>query len=158
MTNGILDEESREVVPHDSFSPPPCSVLNLYQKLPSTNIDDENDPFLSLYNKENEHYTFSSKSYSVQVFTTEEDYFYEAAFMLRLINQPQGWESKVHSLALIDDTVDRRHKHLVLYNFIALSLVRKARGDVCTVALYQSPTSVEVYYSKNRPRGVDADV
>lgn len=131
-----MEEESREVVPHDSFSPPSYSVLSLYQKLPSfTSIDDENDPLLNLYHKENEHYTFQTKHIPSKYFTTEEDYFYEAAFMLRLINQPQGWESKTNSLALIDDTVDRRHKHLVLYNFIALSLVRKARGDVCAVAL-----------------------
>ena len=129
-----LEEESREAVPHDSFSPPPCSVLSLYQKLPSfTSIDDENDPLLNLYHKENEHYTFQTKHIPSEYFTAEEDYFYEGAFMLRLINQPQGWESKMHSLELIDDTVDRRHKHLVLYNFISLSLIRKARGDVCAL-------------------------
>lgn len=46
---------------------------------------------------------------------------------------------------------------MVLYNFIAVSLVRKAKDDVCAVALYQSPTSVEVYYAKNRPWGENAD-
>ena len=40
-----LKEEIREVVPHDSFSPPSYSVFSLYKKIPSfTNIDDENEP------------------------------------------------------------------------------------------------------------------
>ena len=37
---------------------------------------------------------------------TEENYFYKAAILLRLVNQPQISESQMNSPALIDDDVD----------------------------------------------------
>ena len=61
------------------------------------------------------------------------------------------------ALARLEDTTDRRYNHLHLYNFIALSLVRKSKGDVCAVTVYQSHTSVEVDYSKISSRQEDAE-
>lgn len=86
-----LKEEIREVVPHDSFSPTSYSVFSLYKKFPSfTNIDDENEPpSRSLQQREKNHSTFQTKHIPSEYLTTKKNYFYEAAFMLRLINQPQ---------------------------------------------------------------------
>ena len=61
------------------------------------------------------------------------------------------------ALARLEDTTDKRYKHLRLYNFIALLLVRKSKGDVCAVTAYQSHTSIEVYYAKNSSRQEDPE-
>ena len=59
------------------------------------------------------------------------------------------------ALAGLEDSTDRGYKHLHLYNFVALSLVRQSRGDVCAVTVYQSLTSVEVCFAKNAVRQAD---
>lgn len=56
---------------------------------------------------------------------------------------------------LHDDSVwlnDRVKKHLVLYNWIALSLVCAPYSDVVDIAVYrcEDPRGTEVYYAKNQ--------
>ena len=86
----------------------------------------------------------------------ESDLFYEASRLLQLMKVPLAWEARMSALARLEDGNDRRYKHLHLYNFIALALVRKAQGDVCSVAVYQSNTAVELYYAKKTHRGANA--
>jgi len=67
----------------------PFSVFT--KKNPSfTNIDDENEPpSQPLQRRKKNHSTFQTKQIPSEYLTTKKNYFYEAAFILRLINQPQ---------------------------------------------------------------------
>ena len=48
-------------------------------------------------------------------------------------------------------------KHVILYGFLALSLVREKEQDVAAIAIYHFKDTVEVYYTKNTMKQADVD-
>ena len=76
------------------------------------------------------------------------DFLDECILLLHLLdkrtNNSEHWESYLHKYGEYDA------KHIILYNWIALSLVRERHADVAAVAVYRlkgKPT--RVYYAKN---------
>ena len=80
------------------------------------------------------------------VHNEKNDFLDEAIALLNSIypNGPANVED-VFMYPHDDDTA----KHIILYNWIALSLVRKAERDVAAIAVYQHGDGVTVYWTKN---------
>jgi hypothetical protein len=77
-----------------------------------------------------------------------------------LLLEAQRLKMIKESWTLHDDSPwinEREKKHLVLYNWIALSLVRAPHADVAAIAVYRFKDSrgTEVYYSKNEVKPED---
>jgi hypothetical protein len=134
----MLLKEPKQQERHSSVGTT-LSVLNLYSPAVPNNV-------------------IETPSILEEYLSFESDLFYEASHLLQLAKVPLPWESRMAALARLEDNTVSRYKHLHLYNFIALSLVRKSRGDVCAVTVYQSLTSLEVYYAKNTTRQADNEI
>ena len=44
---------------------------------------------------------------------------------------------------------EKERRHLIIYSFLALSIVLEDQRDVAAVAVYQLPDSIQIYYAKN---------
>ena len=76
----------------------------------------------------------------------EKDFLDEAIVLLNSIYSRGRADGKDVVMYPHDDDIA---KHIILYNWIALSLVRKAEGDVAAVAVYQQSDGLTVYWTKN---------
>jgi hypothetical protein len=80
------------------------------------------------------------------VHNEENDFLDEAIALLNSI-YPNG-PADVEDVVMYPHDNDTA-KHIILYNWIALSLVRKAERDVAAIAVYQHGDGVNVYWTKN---------
>ena len=162
------EEDFLEPLSHSSdASPLPYSVMSLFSKMPLEESEQQEGlssiagaalpSILNLYTAAVPNKAIKPCSVPEEYESFQSDLFYEASHLLQLVKVSLPWESRMAALARLEDMMDRRYKHLHLYNFIALSLVRKPKGDVCAVTVYQSDTSIEVYYAKNSSRQEDAE-
>jgi hypothetical protein len=77
----------------------------------------------------------------------EREFFYEALLLLeRSQNKDVNDGEEEHP----DEITDVSSKDIILYAFLALSLVKDAERDVAAVAVYEMKDSVRVFYTKNR--------
>ena len=145
----------------------PYSVMSLFSKMPLEESEEQEGlssipgaafpSILNLYTAAMPNKAIEPNSILEDYESIESDLFYEASHLLQLAKVSLPWESRMAALARLEDRTDGRYRHLHLYNFIALSLVRKFKGDVCAVTVYQSHTAIEVYYAKNSSRQEDAE-
>ena len=82
------------------------------------------------------------------------DFVDESILLLHILGKnktnSKQWVSYVRDLNAHDS------KHIILYNWVALSLVREAYADVAAVAVYSFPKKPsQVYYSKNNLNSSD---
>ena len=76
------------------------------------------------------------------------DFLDECILLLHLLDKPKKnskhWVSYLHKYGKYDS------KHIIFYNWIALSLVREAHADVAAVAVYRlKDRAARIYYAKN---------
>jgi hypothetical protein len=82
------------------------------------------------------------------------DFVDECILLLHVLERPkpnsENWESHLHNYNESD------RKHIILFNWIALSLVREAHGDVAAVAIYRLKDKPDrIYYAKNNLSSAD---
>jgi hypothetical protein len=82
------------------------------------------------------------------------DFLDECILLLHLLHKPEKnskhWESYLHKYSKDDS------KHIIFYNWVALSLVREAHADVAAVAVYRfKDRPARIYYAKNNLNSKD---
>ena len=78
-------------------------------------------------------------------------FLYEGLRILSVAQPAPDWDTELHTLTMSEDRDNVRHKHLFLYNFLALALIRREKSDIAAVAFYQSARTIECYWAKNHP-------
>ena len=86
----------------------------------------------------------------IEVSETDAELSEEAAVIISHCLQPEQPRSEADTL-LEFEYIDAQElqQNLLISNFLAVSLVRKADSDTAAVAIYNSPTSITVYFTKN---------
>ena len=84
------------------------------------------------------------------ILNEELDFVDEAIILLDLARKTKNF-SKPKWKSYLHDLTDSEKKHLILYNWIATSIVREKAADVAAVAAYvfNDARGTQVYYSKN---------
>src|SRR5436190_14729179 len=82
------------------------------------------------------------------------DFVDECILLLHLLDKPKKnskhWASYFHKYSKYDS------KHIIFYNWIALSLIREAHADVAAVAVYRlKDKPSRIYYAKNNLNSQD---
>jgi hypothetical protein len=80
------------------------------------------------------------------------EFFYEALLLLERSQSNSRIDEEEES---VQEIADSSAKHVILYAFLALSLVRDAERDVAAVAVYQMKNRVHVYFTKNSLNDTD---
>src|SRR5438046_9072608 len=84
----------------------------------------------------------------------QNDLLDESILLLHLIQKKKT--NSEHWVSYLRDLDDYESKHIILYNWIALSLVREAYADVAAVAAYKfKDKPSRVYYGKNNLNSSD---
>jgi hypothetical protein len=78
------------------------------------------------------------------------DFFQEATAILKHTKRSAPYVSALQDLTNEDQEKGSKHaRHLIVLDFIALSLVRDGTRDVASVCMYTSKTGINIYWSKN---------
>src|SRR5271169_2781369 len=84
----------------------------------------------------------------------QHDLFEESVLLLHLLQKKKT--NSEHWVSYLRDLTDYEAKHIILYNWVALSLVREAHADVAAVAGYEfKDAPSRVYHAKNNLNSSD---